>query len=127
VIRTVVADDADDIRVLVGMAVRLDGRFEVVAEADNGEATLAAVNREDPDLLVLDLAMPGMDGLEVLVNLDLRRRRRPATVVLSGFVNEAMVGRALALGAAACVPKGGDLQDLIDVLAAAAERTSPPD
>lgn len=118
-ITTVVADDAEDLRFLMRLLLDKDPRFDVVGEAADGEEALALVEREDPDLLLLDLAMPRMDGLEVLAHL--QDRTRPPIVVLSGFTNEAMVNRALELGAAAYIAKGHDLEKLPDMLAAAVE------
>jgi DNA-binding NarL/FixJ family response regulator len=118
VIRTVIADDADDLRMLIRFALEHDDRFSVVGEAADGEQALAAVDAEQPDLLVLDLAMPRMDGLEVLSRLR-DRREPPPVVVLSGFTNEAMVRKAFSLGAAAYIPKGRDITDLPNLFAAA--------
>jgi DNA-binding NarL/FixJ family response regulator len=117
VIRTVIADDAADLRLLMRIVLDRDQRFEVVGEAGDGLQALEQVNIYDPDLLVLDLAMPRMDGLEVLANL--RDRDRPPIVVLSGFKNEAMVARALELGATAYIAKGADIETLPDLLVGA--------
>jgi CheY-like chemotaxis protein len=119
VIRTLVVDDSEDLRFLMRIALTRDDRFEVVGEAANGEEALAKVDSEDPDLLLLDLAMPVMDGLEVLARL--HDRERPPVVVLSGFANEAMKARSLELGAVAYITKGADIAELTDVLVAAVE------
>lgn len=117
-IRTVIADDADDLRMLLRLALTHDTRFDVVGEAADGQETLKVVEAEQPDLLVLDLAMPRMDGLEVLAELR-SRTDPPPVVVLSGFTNESMVHKAMSLGATAYVPKGRDITDLPDLFAAA--------
>lgn len=115
-IRTVIADDADDLRMLVRMALELDGRFDVVGEARDGEAALRLVEVHQPDLLLLDLAMPRMDGLEVLESLQ-KSAQAPPVVVLSGFATPAMVDRALSLGAKAYIEKGRDLAEIPRILA----------
>lgn len=115
-IRTVIADDADDLRMLVRMALELDGRFDVVGEAGDGEDALRLVDLHEPDLLLLDLAMPRMDGLEVLEHLQ-KRAQAPPVVVLSGFATAAMVDRALSLGATAYIEKGRDLGEIPQILA----------
>ena len=117
-IRTVIADDADDLRMLIRLTLENDARFTVVGEAADGEEALSVVDTERPDLLVLDLAMPKMDGLEVLTLLHERPEPLPV-VVLSGFTNEAMIRRAMSLGAAAYVPKGRNITELPDLFAAA--------
>lgn len=118
-IRTVIADDAEDLRLLIRITLERDPRFSVVGEATDGEEALSVVDAEDPDLLVLDLAMPRMDGLEVLSHLHERSAPPPPVVVLSGFTNDAMIRKAMSLGAAAYIPKGRDITDLPDLFAAA--------
>lgn len=119
-IRTAIVDDAADIRMLVRMQLELDPRFTVVGEGADGVEGLALIDEERPDLVLLDLAMPNMDGLEVLAELHRRNWSRPV-VVFSGFSNQTMVDKALALGAAGYVKKGLDIGDIPDVLARAAE------
>ncbi|MGJ4843165.1 response regulator [Leifsonia sp. Le1] len=62
--RVVIADDDDDIRGLMQIAARRAG-VEVVAAVDNGPAALDAVRAGGIDLVVLDISMPGMNGVEV--------------------------------------------------------------
>ncbi len=61
--RVIVADDEDDIRQLVAFTLRRRGH--VVIEATDGDAALALISTEHPDLAVLDVMMPGLSGLEV--------------------------------------------------------------
>src|SRR3954463_10944300 len=65
--RVLVVDDEENVTHLVSSALRFDG-FETVT-ADSGTAALAKVAETDPDLIVLDVMMPGLDGLGVLQNL----------------------------------------------------------
>lgn len=115
-LRVVLADDEPDLRLLLRRLLEDDGRFRVVAEAGDGRAALEAVEQERPDLLVLDLSMPEMDGLQVLE--ELARRERPVTVaVLTGFADHHTRDAALALGAAAYLEKGTAFATLADRLA----------
>ena len=63
-IRVVIADDDPDIRALVAIAVRKAG-FELVAETIDGTSAWESIQATQPDLVVLDVSMPGMTGLEV--------------------------------------------------------------
>lgn len=65
--RILVVDDEQNIRSLVASYLTSDG-FDVV-EASNGEEAIAAVSRRKPDLVVMDIRMPGMDGLEALTKI----------------------------------------------------------
>ena len=117
-IRTALVDDAADLRMLVRMQLDLDARFAVVGAAADGIEGLSLIERVDPDLVLLDLAMPNMDGLEVLAELHKRNWERPI-VVFSGFANQAMIDKAMSLGAASYVKKGQDISEIPDLLAAA--------
>ena len=100
-----VADDEEDIRLLVCLAVRKAGCTVVAAVADGTQA-LAGARAERPDLVVLDVSMPGASGLEVCTEL----RADPATagcrvLLLSAGASPADLARGLAAGADAYLPK----------------------
>ena len=65
-LRVVIADDDPDIRGLVAIAVRKAG-FDLVGQAVDGPSAWSAVSEAHPDLVVLDVSMPGMTGLEVAI------------------------------------------------------------
>lgn len=110
--RVVVADDVAQLRTLLGLVLERSGRFEVVAEAANGAEAVAAATETTPDLTLLDLSMPVMDGLEALPQV---RAAVPScvVVVLSGFDADRMESRALDAGAAAYLVKGIAPDDLV--------------
>lgn len=110
-IRVLLVDDTADVRDLVRLVLTLDGRFEVVGEAGDGREAIDAATTLQPDAVVLDLAMPMMDGLQALPKI---RRRVPGAkiVVLSGFARERMSEEVMALGADAYLEKGGSFKDL---------------
>ena len=87
-IRLVLADDHPLILDGLEQLVRLAGDFEVVERCVTGEEALAAVERHQPDVLVLDIRMPGMSGIEVLREM---RRRGLATrvVILTAALQQA--------------------------------------
>lgn len=124
-VRVVLADDTDDIRLLTRMALDGDGGFEVVGEAGTGTEALALVRELTPDVIVLDLAMPEMDGLQALSKI---REESPGTqvVVMSAFERAALGAEAFARGAAEYVYKGRPLSELVSVLRTITERSAPP-
>ena len=64
--RVVVAEDDDDMRVLVRIMLERDGRFDIVAEATDGGGAIDAILAKQPDVVVLDLGLPVMDGSTAL-------------------------------------------------------------
>lgn len=116
-IRVVLADDADDLRFLVRFALEEDGRFEVVGDATTGIEAVDLAVSEAPDVIVLDMAMPEMDGLAVLA--EIRNRGLSSKVlVLSGF-DGGVEEKATALGADDYIRKGDStLEEIIPRLIA---------
>lgn len=115
-IRVLLVDDAADIRMLVRMGLRRDGRFDVVGEASNGVEAIERAEEHQPDVVLLDVAMPVMDGLEALPKIrDVAPRAR--VVILSGFTSESMHEGATAQGADAYLEKGTPLPRIAELLA----------
>src|SRR6476660_832563 len=84
VFRVLIADDVQDLRSMLRLALELSGRFTVVGEAMNGAHAVELATMYKPDLALLDLSMPALDGLEALPQiLDVSPDTK--VVVLSGF------------------------------------------
>lgn len=111
-VRVVVVDDTYDLRDLLRLALTRGG-MEVVGEAGDGLAGIEAVRLERPDVVLLDLSMPVMDGLEALPSI---RRLVPDAkiIVLSGFGATQMSERALATGADGYLQKGMSLKRILE-------------
>jgi DNA-binding NarL/FixJ family response regulator len=115
-IRVVLIDDSEDLLFLVRGALERSGQFRVVAEAADGAQGVAAVKASQPDLVLLDIAMPVMDGLQAL---PLIRDECPAAtvVMLSAFSDTSgMSQRAMSMGANGYLHKDGRLQALPEQL-----------
>ena len=111
-LRVVVVDDTADLRDLLKIALTRGG-FEVVGEAGDGQQGIDMVRLHHPDVVLLDLAMPVMDGIEALPQI---RRLMPKgkIVVLSGFGAQHMSERAVNAGADGYVQKGAPLNTILD-------------
>lgn len=117
--RVVIAEDNDDMRRLLATALRRDGRFDVVGEAVDGDAAVDAARRLAPDLVLLDLGMPGRGGLEALPLLQVASPSS-RVVVVSGFPGDRLEAATRAVGAVGYVEKGlSPKQTVLDVLAVA--------
>lgn len=113
--RTVLADDVFDLRFMVKLALERSGRFQVVAEAENGDEAVEMAKTHQPDLVLLDVSMPVKDGLEALPHI---RMVSPGTkvVMLSGFEASRLAATALESGASAYLEKGIPPRELVSEL-----------
>lgn len=111
--RLLLVDDHAILRNGLRSLVAQAGRCEVVGEAAEGEAALRLVDELHPDIVVLDIAMPGMNGLEVLRRIGERPPPRPRVIVLSAHAEREYVLAALRSGAAGYLLKDAAFEDLL--------------
>jgi signal transduction histidine kinase/CheY-like chemotaxis protein len=121
-VRVVIVDDTYDLRELLRLALTRGG-MEVVGEAGDGLTGIEAVRLERPDVVLLDLSMPVMDGLEALPNIR-RLVPRAKIIVLSGFGATQMSERALATGADGYMQKGMSLKRILEYVSGIVEGTN---
>ncbi|MCE9544061.1 MAG: response regulator transcription factor [Planctomycetia bacterium] len=122
-ISVLVADDHEVVR--SGLASLLDGSdIKIVAEAGNGNEAVDKAVKHKPDVVLLDIRMPGSDGLDALEQI---HRKLPETrvVVLSTYDNPTYIARAVALGASDYVLKGASRKELISAIHSAAAGDAP--
>jgi DNA-binding NarL/FixJ family response regulator len=126
-IRVVVADDHPIVRQGVVALLENESDIEVVADVADGRAALSAVLAEDPDVVLMDLRMPEMDGVEATKAV---RERRPevAVLVLTTYDTDEAIVRAVEAGAAGYMLKDSPTEDLVDAVrrAAAGETVLAP-
>jgi two-component system response regulator DesR len=114
-IRLVLADDESLTRGAVATLLGLEPDIEVVGEAATGDEAVAAVREHHPDVAVLDVEMPGLDGAEVAQWI---AAHEPGTrcVILTRHARPGVLRRALAAGAAAFVTKSASASTLADII-----------
>lgn len=111
-IRVFICDDVAELRDLLRFTFEGEPDLVVVGQADNGVAGLLGIKDTQPDVVVLDLSMPGRDGLEVLETVrDVAPDAR--VVVFSGFSEEILGEETRRRGALAYISKGEPLEDLV--------------
>lgn len=114
-VRVLIAEDDEAVRYLIRLNLELAGH-DVVGEAECGSEALNLLAETKPDVLVLDMMMPGMNGRDVLMQLaDAIDMSVPMVIAFSAAPNE--LSRAMELGADAAVLKTGDFDQLVDALA----------
>ena len=119
-IRVLVVDDQELVR--SGFCVILDAAdgITVVGEAANGEAAVSQVAEHEPDVVLMDIRMPGMDGLEATRRITGAPEAAPKVVMLTTFDLDDYVYEALRAGASGFLLKDSPRHDLIAAVRAAA-------
>ena len=103
------------------MRLELEPDLLVVGEAGDGQTALEVAATKSPDVVVLDLAMPGMDGFVTAAAL--RAMGGGGAIIILSIHNEiAFRSRAMAIGAAAFVVKNGGIEPLLEAIHRAAQR-----
>ncbi|MFS0733799.1 response regulator transcription factor [Microbacterium sp. 1P10UB] len=113
-IRVLIADDEDMIRSALAALLRLEDDLEVIAECRDGEEAVAEALRLRPDVCLLDLEMPGLDGVEAAARI---RRQIPARcVVVTRHARPGVLRRALSAGVDGFLPKSRRADDVAAVI-----------
>lgn len=114
-VRVVLSDDHAIVRHAIRTIIEASPRFQVVGEADDAYSTMELLASAQPDVLILDLGLPGKSGLEVLY--EIKARKLPTKlIILSMFDDELKVRQALAAGAHAYLVKDSSPADLLAAL-----------
>jgi DNA-binding NarL/FixJ family response regulator len=114
-VRVFLCDDAASFRFLLRHLVEEDPRLEVVGEAADGDEGVAGVTAAQPDLVLVDLSMPRVGGLEAIPQM-LRAAPGARVIALSGFPSDRMARDAVAAGAAAYLVKDADVSAMLDAI-----------
>ena len=118
-IRVFLADDHEMVREGLAALLAKDGRFRVVGQCGHGLEVLPMVLETSPDVLILDITMPGLNGLDVCRDV-VRKAKNTAVLILSMHDNEQFVARALEHGASGYLLKESAAAQLVEAVAAVA-------
>ena len=116
-IRLVIADDHALIRELLVYQLSALAEVEVVGEAGNGREAVEAAETLKPDIVLMDMVMPGLNGLEATRQIR-QRLLKTRVLVLSGFIDDAQIIAALRAGASGYVLKHSNVEELLLALRA---------
>ncbi len=104
-VTVMIVDDQAPFRMAARMVVQLTDGFDVVGEAETGEASIELAARLQPDLVLMDFNLPGIDGLEATRRIRESGPEAPVVVMLSTYEADEYGPRAIEAGAAAFIPK----------------------
>lgn len=108
--KVLIVDDHPVIRLAIKLLLEREGHV-VIAETDNGVDALTIIKNQLPDLVILDIGIPKMDGLEVLARLS-AVKPRPRILILTSQPADLLAFRCMKAGAAGFVTKGDNLEEL---------------
>ena len=122
-IRILLVEDNDVFRQALELLLGLEAGFEVVGAVTDGTAVVAACERLDPDVVVMDFRLPGMDGVEATAAL---RAARPeiAVVCLTASASPRELDALAQAGVVTCLRKDQSLDEIVDAVRAAARPAS---
>ena len=103
--RVLIVDDQEPFRLAARAVVEATDGFEVAGEAETGEESVKAARDLDPDLVLMDVNLPGIDGLEATSRILADGRGRVVVLLLSTYEYDEYAPRAAEAGAAAYIPK----------------------
>ncbi len=103
-VRVLIVDDQQPFRLAARMVVEATDGFEVVGEAESGEDSVQMARDLDPDLVLMDVNLPGINGLDATRQI-LAETQRTVILLLSTYEEEEYAPRAAECGAAAYIPK----------------------
>jgi DNA-binding NarL/FixJ family response regulator len=110
-IRVLLADDHVLVRAGLRVLLQSLGGIQVVAEAGSGDEAIEATQRHQPDVILMDIAMPGLNGLDAAVRI-LKQSPHIHLIILSMYTNEDYVRQALSVGVSGYLQKGADPAEL---------------
>jgi two-component system, NarL family, response regulator LiaR len=114
-IRVLIADDHAVVRQGLKTFLELQDDIEVVEDVADGEAAVAAVEREAPDVVLMDLVMPGVDGVEAIRRIK-EGRPQARVLVLSSFLDDERLFPAVRAGAAGYLLKDVEPRELVKAI-----------
>ena len=124
IIKVLVADSSEEYRLLLRHSLEDAGGFQVVGDTGDGETAWELIQQTAPDVVIMDLILPGLDGVTLLQ----RMPKTIKTIVLSAFCSQSMVQEVMQMGAWYFIPKPAHIDSLLDRIrqAAAPESSAMP-
>ena len=118
--KILLADSSDEFRLLLRRALEACAEFEVTGDTGDGDEAWELIQKTRPDVVVLDVILPGIDGITLLQ----RMPKTIKTIVLSAFCSQNMVQEVMQMGAWYFIPKPAHIDSLLDRIRQAAQPES---
>jgi DNA-binding NarL/FixJ family response regulator len=122
-VRVLIVDDQEPFRMAARLVVEATDGFDVVGEAETGEDSVEMARELSPDLVLMDVNLPGINGLEATRQIIGDRSEPVVVLLLSTYEEDEYAPRAAECGAAAYIPKAAFGPDRLEAAWAAASST----
>ena len=109
--KILLADSSEEFRLLLRHTLEDTGEFQIVGDTGDGEAAWELIQQTQPDIVVMDVILPGLDGVSLLQ----RMPKNVKTIVLSAFCSQNMVQEVMRLGAWYFIPKPAHMDSLLEL------------
>jgi DNA-binding NarL/FixJ family response regulator len=120
-IQVAIVDDSAAVRMSLRSMVKLDPRFYVVAEAENGSAAIKLVEEHRPDVVLMDITMPILDGIEATRIITSKFPGTKVIVLSAQSAGSILADRAFKAGACRFLTKGCSVEEILEAI----EESSP--
>ena len=114
-VRVLIIDDHAIIREIVGQLLEMEQDLQVVGKGVNADEAVVLTDRLQPDVVVLDLRMPGKSGIDVLGDIQ-RRHPQVRIIIYTSLIDPETTRKALQAGAVACLLKTDSLATLVEAI-----------
>jgi len=114
-IQVAIVDDSAAVRMSLRSMLKLDPRLTLVAEAENGSAAIAMVEEHRPDVVLIDITMPVLDGIEA-TRIITSKFPGIRVIVLTAHSSESIAAKAFKAGASHLLTKGCSAEEIIDAI-----------
>ena len=114
-IQVAIVDDSAAVRMSLRSMLKLDPRLTVVAEAENGSAAIAMVEEHRPDVVLMDITMPVLDGIEA-TRIITSKFPGIRVIVLTAHSSESITAKAFKTGASHLLTKGCSAEEILDAI-----------
>ncbi len=108
------ADASEEMRLLLKQSIESTGEFTVVGSVGNGMDAASQIAKLQPELLIMDIMLPGLDGFGLLRQLQNCKVRMPRVIVVSAFCGERTIAEAMELGVSYFLPKPCSADSLLE-------------
>lgn len=125
--KVLIADASEEMRLLLKQTIDHSGEFVVVGSTGDGVEAARETVRTQPELLVMDIMLPGLDGFGLLRQLKTQKVKMPRVIVVSAFCGERTIAEAMELGVSYFLPKPCSADSLLEHMRhACREEEKPP-